>query len=136
MKKLYAACFAQLPSGMALGQSSPTLSGLVDATVSYGKGSGAGAASKTQLTRNGKGASRLVFKGVEDLGGGLSAGFWLEAGMTPDDGQVVNLSKRTDFYAIAAKLNNRGGATQALAGAMTALDGSSVGYQVGLRHLF
>ena len=37
-----------------------------------------------QLASGGDRASRLGFRGTEDLGGGLSAGFWLEATLRPD----------------------------------------------------
>lgn len=65
-------------------QSSVTLFGLVDAAVSYGHGS---VSSATLLTNSQMLASRLGFRGSEDLGGGLSAGFWLEAAVAIDDGQ-------------------------------------------------
>jgi len=38
------------------------------------------------LVNSGFYSSRLGFRGVEDLGGGLSAGFWLEAGVANDNG--------------------------------------------------
>ena len=41
----------------------------------------------TQST-DGLNSSRLGFRGVEDLGGGLSAGFWLEAGLAADAGNL------------------------------------------------
>ena len=37
---------------------------------------------------SGYNASRLGFRGTEDLGGGLAAAFWLEAGMASDDGTL------------------------------------------------
>ena len=36
---------------------------------------------------DGMASSRLGFRGVEDLGGGLKAGFWLEMGLAPDTGR-------------------------------------------------
>ncbi|MES3000966.1 MAG: porin [Pseudomonadota bacterium] len=71
----------------AFAQSSVTVFGIIDAGVSYGKGSGAGSANKLQVSNSAHQSSRLGFRGVEDLGGGMSASFWLEAGMTNDDGQ-------------------------------------------------
>ena len=68
-------------------QSSVTLFGVVDATLTAGKGS---LSDRTQLGRGGLTTNRLGFRGTEDLGGGLSAGFWLEAGFNPDDGQGLN----------------------------------------------
>ena len=38
------------------------------------------------LANGGNSSSRLGFRGEEDLGGGLKAGFWLEGGINVDDG--------------------------------------------------
>lgn len=64
-------------------QSSVTLFGIIDATLAHGSGS---VASRTQLTNSGYNGSRLGFQGTEDLGGGMKAGFWLEAGVSVDNG--------------------------------------------------
>ena len=42
----------------------------------------------TGMTTSGTSSSQLGFRGVEDLGGGLSASFWLEAAIRNDDGTV------------------------------------------------
>ena len=47
---------------------------------------GGSGASKTGLSTGGANISRLGFRGTEDLGGGLKAGFWLEAGLDVDSG--------------------------------------------------
>ena len=60
-----------------------TLFGVVDAA--YAKGTGT-VSSKTQLKNSGYNSSRIGFRGVEDLGGGLKASFHLEAGVNNDDG--------------------------------------------------
>jgi len=70
-------------AGLASAQSSVTLFGIVDATIAYGHGT---VANKTQLTNSGYNSSRLGFRGTEDLGGGMSASFWLEAGVNNDNG--------------------------------------------------
>ncbi len=70
-------------AGVASAQSSVTMFGLVDLNVRsvdnndrvYGMGT------------DGMASSRLGFRGVEDLGGGLKASFWLEAGLAPDTGK-------------------------------------------------
>ena len=49
----------------------------------------AAVSNKSQLTNSGYNSSRLGFRGVEDLGGGLSASFWLEAGVNNDNGSLV-----------------------------------------------
>jgi predicted porin len=86
MKKSLIALAALAAVGAASAQSSVTLFGIVDATVAYGRGS---VADKTQLTNSGYNTSRLGFRGTEDLGGGLSASFWLEAGFNNDDGTGI-----------------------------------------------
>ena len=72
-------------TGLASAQSSVTLFGIVDATLQ--RVSNSGGASVTRLTNSGYNSSRLGFRGTEDLGDGMSASFWLEAGVSNDDGQ-------------------------------------------------
>lgn len=60
-----------------------TLFGIVDAAVTYTK---TGAAKKTAITDSAQNSSRIGFRGVEDLGGGLKAAFHLEAGVNNDNG--------------------------------------------------
>ena len=83
MKKSLIALAVLAASGAAMAQSSVTLFGIVDATYAYGSGS---VANKSQLTNSGYNSSRLGFRGVEDLGGGMSASFWLKAGVNNDNG--------------------------------------------------
>lgn len=71
-------------AGAAHAQSSVTLFGVVDVGVRSVNNTGKG--STTSMSSNGNSTSRFGFQGVEDLGGGLKAGFWLEAGLNPDVG--------------------------------------------------
>jgi len=66
-----------------------TIWGIVDATYAIGNGS---VSDKTQLTNSGYNSSRLGFRGVEDMGGGSLAGFWLEAGVNNDNGSFGTTS--------------------------------------------
>lgn len=86
MKKSLVALAILAAAGVASAQSSVTLFGVVDATYAHGSGSGTGSSSKSQLTDSGYNSSRLGFRGTEDLGGGMSASFWLEAGLNNDNG--------------------------------------------------
>ncbi|QNK68057.1 porin [Variovorax sp. PAMC26660] len=86
MKKYLIALASASAAGGALAQSSLTLFGVVDAAVTYTRGSGTGSGSKLQLSNSGNMFSRLGFRGTEDLGGGLSASFWLEMGLQNDTG--------------------------------------------------
>lgn len=83
MKKTLLALAVLAASGASFAQSSVTLFGIVDATVAFGRGD---VSNKTQLTNSGYNSSRLGFRGTEDLGGGMNASFWLEAGVNNDDG--------------------------------------------------
>ena len=81
-KKIFilAACSV---TGIASAQSSLTVFGIVDATVALGRGS---TSNMSQLSRGGLSTPRIGFRGMEDLGSGLKAGFWLEAQANTDDG--------------------------------------------------
>lgn len=101
MKKSLIALAVLATAGVASAQSSVTLFGIVDATLAVGNGSGAGSSDKTQLTNSGYNSSRLGFRGTEDLGGGLSASFWLEAGVNNDNGSGANTSTNNQGAAAA-----------------------------------
>lgn len=83
MKKFATLAVLAAVSAASYAQSSVTLFGVADATYQFGRGS---VANKTALGGSGLTSNRLGFRGVEDLGGGLKAGFWLEAGYNLDDG--------------------------------------------------
>jgi predicted porin len=100
MKKLATLAVLAAASAASFAQSSVTLFGVADATIQVGRGS---AANKNGLGSNGLTPSRIGFRGVEDLGGGLKAGFWLEAGYNIDDGSG-SINRNGSF-------NNQFGAT-------------------------
>src|SRR5829696_8299828 len=75
---------ALVAAGSACAQSSVTLYGVVDVAASYYRGEGNGHTVK--LISGGNQQSRLGFRGTEDLGGGMYAGFELEAGFNADTG--------------------------------------------------
>lgn len=83
MKKSLIALAVMAAAGAASAQSSVTLFGIVDATLQWGFGE---TADRFQLGNSGYNSSRLGFRGTEDLGGGMSASFWLEAGVNNDNG--------------------------------------------------
>lgn len=86
MKKLViAAAVLGAFAGAAQAQTSVTLFGVVDTDFVHLNATGAG--SKTFEDNSGINSSRIGFRGTEDLGGGLKAGFWLEAGtLATNDG--------------------------------------------------
>jgi predicted porin len=63
--------------------SSVTLFGVVDVAYAYGDGS---LNHVQRLVSGANTSSRLGFRAFEDLGGGLAAGAWLEAGVNVDNG--------------------------------------------------
>jgi predicted porin len=69
-------------AGAASAQSSVTLFGTVDLNVRYVNND----ETAYSLSQDGMNSSRLGFRGVEDLGGGMKASFWLEAALGPDTG--------------------------------------------------
>ena len=66
--------------GGAAAQSSVTIFGVVDLAARVVSNDDR----QYQLASGGERASRIGFRGTDDLGGGLSAGFWLEAPLDPD----------------------------------------------------
>jgi len=82
MKKSLIALAVLAASGAAMAQSSVTIFGIVDVGVGHLSATN----SVTGVTQSGNSSSRLGFRGVEDLGGGLKAGFWLEGAISPDTG--------------------------------------------------
>lgn len=84
-KALIALAVLGLTGGAAVAQSSVTLFGILDANARYVKYNGK---SVKLLGTDGLNSSRLGVRGVEDLGNGLKAGFWLESAINPDTGTV------------------------------------------------
>ncbi len=89
-----AAVLVTLPARSAFAESSVNVFGALDLAVAHGSGS---VSSQTQLANGYLAASRLAFKGSEDLGGGLKAGFWVEAGFNADTGtgQITNTNNQS-----------------------------------------
>lgn len=82
-KSLFSLSLACVAAG-ACAQSSVELFGVVDVGVAHLTGTDV---SKTGVSTGGANISRIGFRGREDLGGGLKAAYWLEAGMDVDSGQ-------------------------------------------------
>lgn len=100
MKKTLIA-LAALAATSAFAQSSVTLYGVADVALTKVTGSSAALGASTGLNN---GTSRLGFKGTEDLGGGLKAGFTFEQAVDLDNGATdANTFQR------AAWLNLAGG---------------------------
>jgi predicted porin len=105
MKKLLLAVGLAATFGFAQAQSSVTVYGIMDAGFvgsSY-KGTGTSATTDQNSFSLGSGAqsaSRLGFRGVEDMGGGTSAFFTMEMGLTPQSTTVSTLNNRQSFVGV------------------------------------
>jgi predicted porin len=84
--KKTAAILLALGGATAQAQTSVTIYGIVDAAIVGESGGSAGHLNK--VTSGAGSASRIGFRGAEDLGGGLSAYFTLEAGSKIDTGEI------------------------------------------------
>ena len=99
-KSLFAVAALSAIAGAAQAQSSVTVYGILDVgyigsnareVAGTSNGGGTQAVTKTQKSAFGNGAeqtSRLGFKGTEDLGGGTSAFFTVELGLTPQNSEL------------------------------------------------
>jgi len=109
MKKLLATMLLSLGVITAVqAQSSVTIYGILD--VGYSgknlKGSPSTATNTNttnQFGQSSETASRLGFRGTEDLGGGTSAFFTIETGLTPNNSTISSLNNRQSFVGIAQK---------------------------------
>lgn len=95
MKKTLIAAAALTLSAGAFAQSSVTLFGIIDADAKYVK---TGSLHQKRLDSSGLSTSRFGVKGVEDLGGGLKAGFWLESEVGVDNGAGGTATGSTAFW--------------------------------------
>jgi predicted porin len=89
MKKSLVALAVLAASGAAMAQSSVTLAGKMNVGIQSTNGS------KNALTGGADGSdSRLIFRGTEDLGGGLKANFHAETGFKTDTGVNDNAANQ------------------------------------------
>ncbi len=90
MKKLSTFALLATACAAASAQSNFTLFGILDANVRVVNN---GTGSVKSVSAGGINTSRLGFRGIEDLGGGLKAGFWLETGINPDTGTTSDSTR-------------------------------------------
>src|ERR1700759_4945292 len=84
-KSLLALAVLTVVAGTASAQSSVTLYGKIDLGLVLDSGAAAG--KSVRVSSGVTGGSRIGFKGVEDLGGGMKAAFQLETGFCADSAQ-------------------------------------------------
>ena len=97
-RTLIVAAISALAAGSALAQSNVTIYGRLNTSVERWDANGV---KTTQMVNN---SSRLGFKGNEDLGGGLRAGFQLEHGFNSDTGLPA-----ASFWGRQSEVNLAGG---------------------------
>jgi predicted porin len=90
---------------LAQAQSSATLFGIVDASLRYAKN---GDDSATTLSSGGLNTDRVGYHGIEDLGEGFKAGFWLEGGFNIYDGTQSDSSRFFNRRATVSLLGKLG----------------------------
>lgn len=86
-----AAAATTLFNAPAFAQSSVTIFGIADATFRSVENGSAGRLNS--LASGGYQSNRLGFRGTEDLGDGLQAGFWLEHGFSIDTGTMADSAR-------------------------------------------
>ena len=105
MKKTLISLAILAATGSAYAQSNVTIYGIMDAGFVSEHGGKNGNVNK--LSAGVANASRIGFKGTEDLGGGLSAVFLLETGIKGDTGELDNannqLFNRQAFVGLSSK---------------------------------
>jgi general bacterial porin, GBP family len=105
MKKTLISLAILAASGTAYAQSNVTIYGIMDAGFVAERGGKNGNVNK--VSAGVANASRIGFKGTEDLGGGLSAVFLLETGIKGDTGELDNannqLFNRQAFVGLSSK---------------------------------
>ena len=99
MKKIALVAALAAISASAFAQSSVTLYGRINTSVESQK---VGNKDRVAVLQNN--SSRIGFKGMEDLGGGLKAGFVLEHGLNSDDGK----QSQSAFWARQSEVNLSG----------------------------
>jgi predicted porin len=105
MKKIVTLAVLAAISGVAAAQSNVTLFGVVDEAGRYVKN---GDLKLKSLASGGLNTSRFGFRGVEDLGSGLKAGFWLEAGINADSGSSSDGTRLFNRRSTVSLLGNWG----------------------------
>ena len=96
-KSLFAIAAVTAFAGAAQAQSSVTVYGVMDIGVGgqntrVANGTSVNKTTSTAAYDNGESTSRIGFKGTEDLGGGASAFFTVELGLSPDTAQAIKTS--------------------------------------------
>ncbi len=103
MKKSLIALAALAATGVVSAQSSVTAFGVIDIGYTAGKkftsGAGVALGKQSGITDGGQAGNRIGFRGTEDLGGGLRAGFVIEQGISPTNPAMFGVRTATSGLA-------------------------------------
>jgi predicted porin len=107
-KSLFALAAVTAFAGAAQAQSSVTVYGILDVGYVGGNAKATAAGKQSAETVSGFGqsaetTSRLGFRGTEDLGGGTSAFFTFETGLSPNSSTLSAFNNRQAFVGLAQK---------------------------------
>jgi predicted porin len=105
MKKFATLAVLAAISGGAYAQSTVTLFGIIDEAARYVKN---GDLKMKSLASGGINTSRIGVRGVEDLGDGLRAGFWLESGINADSGTTSDSTRFWNRRSTVSLIGNFG----------------------------
>lgn len=107
-KALLTLAAATAALGGAHAQSSVTVFGIIDSGVARLSTTGN---SRTVAQSDGNTSNRLGFRGVEGLGGGMTASFWLETGFSGDTGEGAASNANNQGSGVGAATAGRQGLT-------------------------
>jgi len=121
--------FAQSGNARAITGSGVEIFGVADVAVNRITVDGT-PGTLTQLEGGGRNEStRLGFRGMEDIGGGWGAGFWLEAGIAMDNGAGANTTTNNTVvgdkftFTTASASQSNAGSTATVAGSLNGRQG-------------
>jgi predicted porin len=103
-KSLIALAALSTIAGSVAAQSTVTISGRLDQSYGLHDIGTAGQGKIGKVNSNTFATSRITFAGVEDLGSGLKAGFFLETGLSPDAGTAGSTSTTGQFFSREANM--------------------------------
>jgi predicted porin len=110
-KSLIALAALSTIAGAASAQTSVTVYGNVD--LNFGNSAGANGVKNSAMGESGLSSSRIGFKGVEDLGGGLKAEFQLESRLDATTGKLGSNTTTSTFTGTTATIGGTVTGTQA-----------------------
>ncbi|MFT4191474.1 MAG: porin [Comamonas sp.] len=101
MKKSLIALAVLASTGAAMAQSSVTLYGRADVNYQWTDNAAFNSGNKWSQQSGGLGGSRIGFRGVEDLGNGLKAGFVIEGSVNIGEGSSSGSANRQSFVSLS-----------------------------------